>query len=162
LFRALARRPRPGDRVADDRESQLDRRGSAAGAGAAKTAAGTVARRHTALRKDLADFLTIRHPGLDPGSMNTACEISPRPCSWILTFVRMTNEGVALRETRPMRPPPLFRPRNQVRRDSFDARRAEHRRFPCRARRAAKGGSFHAYEDHAASGGDRRGIDIRD
>src|SRR4051794_37248284 len=36
--------------------------------------------------------LPIRHPGLDPGSMNTTSPGSARPCSWILTFVRMTAE----------------------------------------------------------------------
>ncbi len=33
---------------------------------------------------------SLRHPGLDPGPMNTACANPQSPCSWVLTFVRMT------------------------------------------------------------------------
>ncbi len=32
-----------------------------------------------------------RHPGLDPGSMNTAAAAFERPCSWIPAFAGMTG-----------------------------------------------------------------------
>ena len=40
-----------------------------------------------------------RHPGLDPGSMNTDCANLARQSSWILTFVRMTLLGYDGRES---------------------------------------------------------------
>src|SRR6185436_15714634 len=53
----------------------------------------------------------IRHPRRDPGSMNTVCANTALPCSWVLTFVRMTlvrvsrtpaarSPGCALRRAR--------------------------------------------------------------
>jgi hypothetical protein len=36
-----------------------------------------------------------RHPGLDPGSMNSARETRSHSASWILTFVRMTEIGTS-------------------------------------------------------------------
>jgi hypothetical protein len=39
----------------------------------------------------LADGITPRHPGLDPGPMNTSVRDLPRPCSWVADQAR--NDG---------------------------------------------------------------------
>jgi len=46
-----------------------------------------------------------RHAELDSASMNTVCENSRIPCSWILTFVRMTRGGAMTCASRSWRRP---------------------------------------------------------
>src|SRR5688500_2669612 len=41
----------------------------------------------------------LRHPGLDPGSRNTAVRGVGRRCSWIPTFAGMTGPRVVLLES---------------------------------------------------------------
>ena len=47
-------------------------------------------------------YVTQRHSGLDPESMNTDCRDALTPCSWMLIFISMTDGGAS----RP-RPDPL-------------------------------------------------------